>query len=158
MNHLWAPWRVKYITQPHTKGCFICQARKSKNDSTNLVLARYPKTLVVTNRFPYNTGHLLIAPLRHEGKIAKLSQSEMLELFTVLQAMQQLLTKVMKPDGFNVGINLGRVAGAGLVGHFHIHIVPRWNGDTNFMPVITHTKVISQSLDALYAKLRSHLR
>jgi ATP adenylyltransferase len=110
----------------------------------------------VLNRYPYNNGHLLVAPLAHKADLADLSDDELLDLQKALRVMAAKLTRILKPDGFNIGLNLGRVAGAGLPGHLHWHIVPRWNGDTNFMPVLGDTKVISQSLDALYEMLISN--
>ncbi len=159
MKHLWAPWRMEYINKVHKeKGCFICQALKSKNDRKNLLVARYPKSVVIMNRYPYNTGHLLIAPKRHQSKLEAIKPAEFLECCQALQKMKLLLDKTLKPTGYNIGANLGRIAGAGLIGHFHIHLVPRWSGDTNYMPIVAKTKVISQALTTLYDQLKSGLR
>lgn len=154
MQYLWAPWRMKYLKKAaQQKGCFICQALREKQDRKNLILTRTNVAIVMMNRYPYNTGHLMIAPRRHVADLETLTDEEIKDLFTLLKAMKQRLEKVLKPEGFNIGLNLGRVAGAGLKGHLHIHLVPRWVGDTNFMPIIGQTKIISQALDKLYLRL-----
>ena len=167
MSHqqLWAPWRLNYIANAVDKDvtelpktdCFLCRYRDDTRDGENYVVDRTEHSLIVLNRFPYNNGHLLIAPREHKAALAELSDAELLDLQKQIRRMIALLTLVMGADGFNVGLNLGRVAGAGLPGHLHWHIVPRWNGDVNFMPVIADTKVIPQSLDALYQLLRADL-
>ncbi|MCZ2342139.1 MAG: HIT domain-containing protein [Bacteroidales bacterium] len=163
MDHLWAPWRLAYVTQPNrpqpTTGetCFICRAQAESDDRSNLILQRNRNSCVILNRFPYNNGHLLIAPRTHHAGLEDLSPEVLLEMQLTLQQMLKILSATIRPDGFNVGLNLGRVAGAGLPGHLHWHIVPRWNGDTNFMPVLADVKVIVQSLDALYDLLRNAL-
>ena len=160
MDQLWAPWRLDYIKVSQHKrssGCFLCIGWQARRDRDNLVVYRGDSTLVVLNRFPYNNGHLLIAPAAHKGEWAELTDQEMLELMQVTRLMIRTLDKVLKPDGYNVGLNLGRVAGAGLPDHIHWHVVPRWNGDTNFMPVVADTKVIVQSLDALYELVTAEL-
>ncbi len=119
---------------------------------------RTPRSAVVLNRYPYNNGHLLVAPRAHKGKLDELASEELLETMETLRQMVRLLDGLMKPDGYNIGLNLGHAAGAGLPGHLHWHIVPRWNGDTNFMPVLADTKVIVQSLDALWELLTTRLR
>lgn len=160
MSHqqLWAPWRLAYVqnsepsdSQPSKPSCFLCSYRDDDlaNDSKNLVVLRGEHSIVVLNRFPYNNGHLLIAPREHKADLRDLNDAELLETNHLLQKMIGLLEKTISPDGFNVGLNLGRVAGAGLPGHLHWHIVPRWNGDTNFMPILGEAKVIPQALDAL---------
>lgn len=163
MDHLWAPWRLAYVANPQPKPatghdeCFICQGLAGSDDRANLIVHRTALSVVVLNRFPYNNGHLLIAPLAHKARPDELTADEMLDEQEVIRHMIRVLEKRMAPDGFNVGLNLGRVAGAGLPGHLHWHVVPRWNGDTNFMPVLTDTRVIVQSLDALYDLLREEL-
>lgn len=159
-QNLWAPWRLAYIKSeppPQTQGeqCFLCRYLAEANDAENLVLLRTELSCVVLNRFPYNNGHLLVAPLTHKGEFTALDPDELLDLQQLIGRMLERLGATMRPDGFNVGLNLGRVAGAGLPGHLHWHIVPRWNGDTNFMPVISDTKVMPQSLQALYDLLRT---
>jgi ATP adenylyltransferase len=164
MSHerLWAPWRLDYVqnsdesksTEPKSDqdkpACFLCSYRDSDDDANNLVLHRSDLAMVVVNRFPYNNGHLLIAPKAHKAKLQELTDDELLSCNQLLQLMIDTLDPVLTPDGYNVGLNLGRVAGAGLPGHIHWHIVPRWNGDTNFMAVLGDTKVIPQSLEAFY--------
>ena len=167
MSHetLWAPWRLNYIanavdkntTAPPVSGCFLCRYRDDTHDAQNYVVDRSEHSLIVLNRFPYNNGHLLIAPREHKATLDELSDAELLDLQVQLRRMVKLLSLVMGAEGFNVGLNLGRVAGAGLPGHLHWHIVPRWNGDVNFMPVIADAKVIPQSLDALYQLLQADL-
>jgi ATP adenylyltransferase len=161
MDQLWAPWRLAYVATPQKPaddaGCFICRGLAEADDRANLIVLRTARSAVVLNRFPYNNGHLLVAPLAHLGQLSELAEDQLLDLQLVLRRMVGLLTEAMRPDGYNVGLNLGKVAGAGLPGHLHWHVVPRWNGDTNFMPVVADVKVIPQSLDALYELLVSKL-
>jgi ATP adenylyltransferase len=164
LDHLWAPWRLAYIATPKDKQptgpantCFLCAGVASNDDRANLLVHRTELSVVVLNRFPYNNGHLLVAPKAHKATLADLTNEELLDLQLTLRKMQGIIEKKMNPDGFNIGLNLGRSAGAGLPGHLHWHIVPRWNGDTNFMPVFTDTRIISQSLDALYDLLAEEL-
>lgn len=158
-QQLWAPWRLDYITTPKDnkkpEGCFLCRYLVESNDQENLVLRRGEHTVTVLNRFPYNNGHLLIAPKAHKADLTELSDVELLECQHEMQRLLGLMRGIMNPGGFNVGLNLGHVAGAGLPGHLHWHIVPRWVGDTNFMPVVGNVNVIPQSLGALYALLKS---
>ncbi|MFC1675718.1 HIT domain-containing protein [Planctomycetota bacterium] len=155
-ENLWAPWRIKYIQGLGEKHeCFICyDLNNSGDDDENLVLWRSGCCVVILNRYPYNNGHLLIAPVRHIGDLEQASDEEMLELTKLVRESQKALSLAINPDGFNVGMNLGRCAGAGLPGHLHIHVVPRWNGDTNFMSVCGDTDVISQSLAELLEALK----
>ncbi len=165
VDQLWAPWRLNYVATPKdappTAGpdCFICFCEKAlpEQDPANLVVHRTAHSLVVLNRYPYNNGHLLVCPRRHQARLDELTPDELLDLQLVLQQLIQILQKRMNPDGFNVGLNLGRAAGAGVPGHLHWHLVPRWTGDTNFMPVLSDTRVIVQSLEALYILLREEL-
>jgi ATP adenylyltransferase len=161
MDQLWAPWRLSYVVAAKTPAaedpCFICHGLAAENDRQNLVALRTPLSTVLLNRFPYNNGHLLVAPRAHKGRLDQLTSAELLETMETLRRMVGVVDEVMKPNGYNIGLNLGHVAGAGLPGHLHWHIVPRWNGDTNFMPVLADVKVIVQSLDALYDLLRSRL-
>ena len=161
MDQLWAPWRAAYVTAPKPQSgddpCFICQALARKEDRENLVLLREGNVAVFLNRFPYNNGHLLVAPISHKAGLDELSSGETLDLQQMIQKMVQILEQAMHPQGFNIGLNLGKVAGAGLPGHLHWHIVPRWAGDTNFMAVLSDTRVIVQSLEALYDLLSGQL-
>ena len=155
MDKLWAPWRVKYVTQilKDQKRCVFCDIVKQKKDKKNYIFIRSRHCYSVLNIYPYNNGHSLIVPYRHVNDISKLTRVEREDLFDLLEETKALLEKTLTPGGFNIGINLGRVAGAGFPGHVHIHIVPRWHGDVNFMPVTASTKVVSQSLKMLYEKL-----
>ncbi len=156
-KNLWAPWRIGYITAVDKKpaGCFLCHdAEPSAQDDENLVLWRTALSVVVLNLYPYNNGHLLIAPRRHAGDMGDLTEAEMTDLMRLTRDAKRALSLSVNPQGFNVGINFGRCAGAGLPGHLHVHIVPRWNGDTNFVSVCSDTKVISQSLEELLAQLK----
>jgi ATP adenylyltransferase len=162
VDQLWAPWRLAYVAAPKAPAdddpCFICRGLAADDDRGNLIALRTPLSVVVLNRFPYNNGHLLIAPRAHKGRLDELSTDELLETQETLRRMVGTLDQLLCPDGFNIGLNLGRAAGAGLPGHLHWHIVPRWNGDTNFMPVLTDVKVIVQSLDSLYTLLKEGIR
>jgi len=155
MKILWAPWRIKYILQEKPKGCIFCIKSKESKDEENLILYRAKYNFVMLNLYPYNNGHLLIAPYRHVPSIEQLNSDELKEMMLLAKGCLLVLRDVMKPDGFNLGFNIGRVAGAGIEEHVHMHIVPRWNGDTNFMPVIGDTKVIPEALKDTYKKLRS---
>jgi ATP adenylyltransferase len=159
MEPLWAPWRLSYVTvaKPGPGDCFICAAGASTEDRANHVVLRTEHALVILNRFPYNNGHLLVCPRAHKAHLAELTDAEALDLQRALARMTGALDETMRPDGYNVGLNLGRAAGAGLPGHLHWHLVPRWNGDTNFMPVLADVRVIVQSLDALYDLLAAKL-
>ncbi|MCX7699460.1 MAG: HIT domain-containing protein [Gemmataceae bacterium] len=160
MEQLWAPWRMSYIAKAATgeaEPCFICAGDASSNDRESLVAHRTKLSIVVLNRFPYNNGHLLVAPRSHKGKLEELTSDELLDTLETVRRMVSSLQEIMKPDGFNIGLNLGRPAGAGLPGHLHWHIVPRWVGDTNFMPVLGDVKVISQSLESLWELLTQQL-
>jgi ATP adenylyltransferase len=154
MDTLWAPWRLAYVAaaKPPTTddACFICQGLAAQDDRRNLIAWRAPRSVVVLNRFPYNNGHLLIAPRAHKGRLDELDAEELLEIMETVRRMVSVLDGLMHPAGYNIGLNLGAAAGAGLPGHLHWHVVPRWNGDTNFMPVLADTRVIAQSLDTLY--------
>lgn len=154
MDRLWAPWRINYVSgKKKKKGCIFCQAKNSS--SNDYVIFKTQKSICLLNKYPYNNGHLLICPLRHISDIAKIKPEEILDIFQSLNRAQNLLAKVLKPQGYNLGFNLGRVAGAGITGHLHLHAVPRWLGDKNFMPSIAGTKVISQSLVELAKRLKN---
>ena len=152
MDKLWAPWRSKYINNKREKKCIFCQAAKHKK---KYVIFKTGYSVSMLNIFPYNNGHIMIAPLRHTKDFTQLNEREALDLFQALNKAKWLLDKVLKPQGYNIGINISKSAGAGIAGHMHMHIVPRWIGDANFMPVIYNTKIISQSLDQLYKKLKN---
>ncbi len=154
MKILWAPWRIEYIRSPKHDGCIFCDFPKENRDEERLILYRGEHSFVIMNNYPYNPGHVMIAPYRHVGRWEDLTDDELLEIMKLSQMMIKVLKKVMSPHGFNLGVNLGRVAGAGIDDHVHLHIVPRWNGDTNFMPVIADTKVIPESLEEAYRELK----
>ena len=154
MERLWAPWRIKYIQKiGKEKKCVFCEAYKSKEDKKNYLILRTTHSLAILNIFPYNNGHLMAACRRHVCNLDKLNQEELLDLIKIVKKMNGVLKKVLNPDGFNIGMNIGKEAGAGIDKHLHIHIVPRWRGDTNFMPVCCETKIVSQSLKDLYSKI-----
>ena len=157
-ERIWAPWRSEYVTDPDKGGCFLCEARESDNDKASLVVHRGAKAFIVQNRFPYTSGHLMVAPYRHLGGLSGLDDDEMLEMMRLLRDTEAVLHEVMKPHGLNIGVNLGRTAGAGLVGHIHTHIVPRWDGDTNFMSIFADTAVISQGLEEQYGLISDAFR
>jgi ATP adenylyltransferase len=154
MNKLWAPWRAKYITGKKDKGCIFCRAAKSKSKVKSYLIFKTKHSILMLNIFPYNNGHVMVSPIRHIRDFSFLRQEEVLDLFAALNKAKKLLDKVLKPHGYNIGINISKAAGAGIAGHMHIHIVPRWIGDTNFMPVLNDAKIISQSLDELYKRLK----
>jgi len=161
VDYLWAPWRLSYVTAAKAPArddpCFICKGLEEQDDRKNLLPLRTTLSVVLLNRFPYNNGHLLVAPRAHKGSLSDLTPDELLEVMETLRKMVAVLYRVMRPEGYNIGLNLGHAAGAGLPGHLHWHVVPRWDGDTNFMPVVSDTKVIVQSLDALYDLLATNL-
>ncbi len=157
MEYLWAPWRVEYIEGRRESGCILCQKPGEGSDETNLILHRDQHNFIIMNAFPYNPGHLMVAPYRHIADLQDLTEKEAKEHFDIVKKGLRLLKEVMKPAGFNIGLNVGKVAGAGIAEHLHTHIVPRWQGDTNFMPVLSDTKVMSEGLSALYQKLRANL-
>lgn len=155
MEIMWAPWRMEYIRAPAEERCFLCRAlAEGGDDRANLVVERSALAGVVMNRYPYNNGHLLIAPARHVAEIGDLGPEERSAILDLLARSVAVLRRLLSADGFNIGLNLGRVAGAGLESHLHWHVVPRWNGDSNFMPVIADAKVIPQALDDLWPRLR----
>ncbi|MFN7138766.1 MAG: HIT family protein, partial [Limisphaerales bacterium] len=149
MENLHAPWRIEYILAPKppaSESSIFTQIAQSNDDVENLVIARDKTCYAVLNRYPYTGGHLMIVPYKQVTDWNQLDESELLGLMLLLRRCQNALTRVMKPDGFNIGVNLGKCAGAGILEHLHIHIVPRWNGDTNFMPVIANTTVVPEAL------------
>ena len=172
-ERIWAPWRLSYVQSTDKKSsvpapqldflpgadceCFICQAAVDPNSRGRLVVAQGEVSLAILNRYPYNNGHVLVAPRRHVGELEDITPSEHLEMAEAMTRLIGLLRQELQAEGFNVGLNLGRVGGAGLPGHLHWHIVPRWSGDTNFMPSLAGVKVIPQSLDALWELLSARI-
>jgi len=163
LARLWAPWRMSYlkkITGPKKlRGCFLCDyARSPGRDRENLVVLRGRSSFTVLNRFPYAGGHLLVAPLAHKARLGLLTEPERRELLELLVRMEETLDRLMHPQGYNVGANFGRAAGAGVPGHLHFHLIPRWNGDTNFMTTVADARVLPQALEELQAELQKALR
>ncbi len=159
MKKLWAPWRMLYILHADDTaetGCIFCTLPKDDDMAKNYVLYKGSRCFVMLNKFPYNTGHIMVAPYAHKDSIEKLDKQESEELMDLVQKSVEILRKAFSPQGFNIGINIGRVAGAGFDGHVHVHIVPRWNGDTNFMPILADVKVVPEGLDETYRRLRPY--
>jgi ATP adenylyltransferase len=153
-RQLWAPWRLEYIqSADEQEGCFLCAAVEAEDAAGALVVHRGERALVVMNKFPYSSGHVLVAPNRHGVEFEDLADEEIVEVHRLGAAAMGALREAMNPDGFNLGWNLGREAGAGLLDHVHLHVVPRWSGDTNFMPVLADVKVMPEHLQATRAKL-----
>lgn len=151
---LWAPWRMAYILAAKDEGCIFCNKIKEDVDKENLILCRGNHNFVIMNRYPYNNGHLMVVPYRHTGDFESLQEAESLEMMQMISKSIAILKHTLKPDGFNVGMNVGKIAGAGIDDHLHFHIVPRWAADTNFMPVVGQTKVISEALTETWERLK----
>jgi len=156
MKKLWAPWRVAYI-RSSKKGCFLCEALRSKHPKKVHILERSDRAFTIMNLYPYNSGHCMVAPIRHIGDYTRLNDNEIHDMHRLLMRILEAMKRVFTPQGFNVGMNLGEVAGAGVVDHVHTHVVPRWLGDTNYMPVIANTKVVIDSLENTYDLLKEAL-
>lgn len=158
MELLHAPWRIEYIRAPKSppsEVSLFTRIAQSSDDEANYVVVRERTCYAVLNTYPYNGGHVLVVPYKQTAELSGLTEEELCDLMKLTQRCLEALTKVMKPDGFNIGMNLGRVAGAGVVDHLHIHVVPRWNGDTNFMPVIANSRVLPEALADVAARLRA---
>ena len=153
MKQIWAPWRIKYIQMGKVEGCFLCEKPRQDSDAQNYILHRGEKNFIILNNYPYNPGHLMIAPYRHVATMEGLTKEELHEHFEIVSRSLKVLRQVFNPGGFNIGINMGKVAGAGLEEHVHTHIVPRWQGDTNFMPVVSDVRVVPEALAETYKKL-----
>jgi ATP adenylyltransferase len=158
VNRLWAPWRLSYVTGSQPGGnCVFCEALAASDDPRRLLLRRGVSASLVLNAYPYAPGHLMAVLNRHVGTVEDATPDELGDAMTLVQSAIMALRHEYRPDGFNIGINQGRVAGAGVEGHLHIHVVPRWAGDTNFMPVLGETKVLPEALEATYDRLRAAL-
>jgi ATP adenylyltransferase len=156
MERLWAPWRMEYIgsaREGKDEGCLFCEKPKEGDDQKALIVARTELSFAVLNRYPYNSGHLMVAPFRHVGELEEVKDDESLDMQQLLQRCIRALKESMQPEGFNIGMNLGVVAGAGIPDHLHWHVVPRWTGDTNFMPVVADAKVLPERLLDSYRRL-----
>ncbi len=155
MDRLWAPWRIKYIETGNVDGCIFCvkPGQGEENDAANFIIHRGKHAFVLLNLYPYIGGHTMVAPYKHTDSLEDLSDGEMLELWSLVRKVTETLKKTFNPDGFNVGMNIGEAAGAGFGDHVHVHVVPRWAQDTNFMPVLTDTRVISEAMEETYERL-----
>ncbi len=157
MDVLWAPWRMAYVSAAEPAGeCLFCAAQAAEPDDRHWVLARLPRTFLMLNAYPYASGHLMAATRRHVGTLEELEEEERAELMRLAGRAVAALRAVYRPDGFNLGMNIGRAAGAGVEGHLHLHVVPRWVGDTNFMPVVGAVKVLPESLEDTFRRLKPH--
>lgn len=154
MERLWAPWRAEYIQMEKPAGCILCEKPREMNDAANYILYRGKKNFVIMNKYPYNPGHLMVAPYRHIASPEGLEDDELSEHSEIVRRCLGVLRQAFSPQGFNLGMNLGKVSGAGIDEHMHTHIVPRWQGDTNFMPLLADVKVISESMAEIYNRLK----
>ncbi|MDT8273308.1 MAG: HIT domain-containing protein [Desulfomonilia bacterium] len=154
MNTIWAPWRVEYITKPKENSCILCSAPA---DGDHLILLREKHCFSIMNRFPYTTGHCMVAPYRHIGHLLDLEKNEFTGILEMVKKIVSAIQSSLNPQGFNIGCNIGTVAGAGIADHLHVHIVPRWNGDTNFMPVLSGTHIISEHIEKTREKIMGKL-
>ncbi len=154
MERMWAPWRMQFIRMKKSKGCFLCDNPDKDDDVQNYILYRGSKNFVILNSYPYNPGHLMVAPYRHVASLEDLTEEERNEHFEIVNRCVKALREEVSPEGFNIGMNLGKASGAGIADHIHTHIVPRWQGDTNFIPVLTDVKVIPEALAETYERLK----
>jgi len=154
MEQIWAPWRIEYILMEKPQGCILCDKQKEDDDVSNYILYRAERNFIILNAYPYNPGHLMIAPYRHVADLTELTDEELGEHFQLVSRGIEVLKREFNPGGFNIGINIGKVAGAGIEGHVHTHIVPRWQGDTNCMPVLADVRVVPQALAETYQMLK----
>jgi len=157
LKRIWAPWRMKYILDDKTQGCAFCQALQAGDDKAKYIVYRGEKAFIILNTFPYTNGHLMVVPYTHTGDFVELDGQTLADMMRLTQKALQAMRQVMSPHGFNVGLNLGQAAGAGIQDHVHIHIVPRWQNDTNFMPVLADVRVLPESLEDTYEKLQAAL-
>jgi len=157
MERLWAPWRMEYLQGEHVEGCIFCEKPAEENDRANYLLYRGEHAYILMNIYPYSNGHLMVAPYAHVAQLTDLDEAVRIEIMELTTLCTGLLSHTSHPAGFNLGANMGKAAGAGFDEHFHMHIVPRWLGDTNFMPVIGNTRVIPESLDETYQRLKQEL-
>jgi len=157
VEQLWSPWRIEYIRMEKPEGCILCQKPEEDKDESNYILYRGKGNFVILNSFPYNPGHLMVAPYRHVSSLEELTDEELWEHVDITRRSVRALKRVFNPEGFNIGMNMGKAGGAGIEAHIHTHIVPRWQGDTNFMPVISNTRVIPEALASTYNKLKGEI-
>lgn len=154
MQRLFAPWRMSYIGSIPPSGCIFCDFPARRDDHATFILHRGETCFTIMNIYPYNPGHIMVVPFRHVADYDELCDKELLEMHRTVRQWLRVIRKIMTPQGFNLGVNVGKVAGAGVAGHVHLHIVPRWNGDTNFMPVFGEVRVVPEALEATYGRLR----
>jgi len=154
MNNIWAPWRTEYISSSKDESCILCTAPRNED---SLILIKGRLCFAIMNRFPYTTGHCMVAPYRHVGDIVEITPDEFPEIMAMVKTIVTAIRSALNPEGFNIGCNIGTVAGAGIADHLHMHIVPRWSGDTNFMPVLSDVHVISEHIESTLAKIKRHL-
>jgi ATP adenylyltransferase len=155
VDYLWSPWRYRYITEAaHKPSCIFCDIASSAQDEENYVLYRGQLNYIVLNRYPYSSGHLMIVPFDHVSSLSKASPETAAEMMTIARRAEDCLSAAYHPDGLNIGMNIGASAGAGVAGHIHLHVLPRWSGDVNFMTAISETRVLPETLDTTYAKLK----
>ncbi|MBC8383169.1 MAG: HIT domain-containing protein [Candidatus Cloacimonetes bacterium] len=154
MDKLYSPWRIDYILSEKEKGCIFCTKPQANDDEGHLILKRGKLTYIIMNLYPYNNGHLMVVPFRHIARMQELTDDELCEIAKMTQLCEKALTEAYHPDGLNVGMNLGEAAGAGVADHLHIHVVPRWNGDTNFISTVGNTRVIPEKMEEAYKKLK----
>lgn len=159
MERLYTPWRREYVVNPKAVDCPFCDylSQDASHDPDNLILLRSERTFIILNRYPYNNGHLMVLPNLHVSDLEAMDDATQLELMQMTTLAKHLLERTLQPHGFNVGLNLGKAAGAGLADHLHIHIVPRWSGDTNFMPIVANTRILPEWLGETYQRLRANL-
>ena len=157
MEFLWAPWRMEFILKPKPSECVLCEKLGENNDEANYILLRAKNNFVIMNSWPYNPGHLMVAPLRHVAVPEELQDEEMFEHHDIVRRCLRAIRQVLNPGGFNIGMNVGKTAGAGIADHIHTHIVPRWEGDVNFMPVINDSRVVPEALASTYERLKGQI-
>ncbi len=160
MKNLWAPWRMQYILNDidKTDGCIFCDFPRANDDEKYLIPFRSERCFVILNKFPYNNGHVMVVPYLHTGDLLEVPDETLMDMQKTIQKTITVLKNIMNPHALNIGMNIGRTAGAGIDDHLHYHIVPRWDGDTNFMPIIAETKVISESLEATFKKMKQEFQ
>ena len=154
MERIWAPWRIEYILMEKPEGCVLCEKPEEDKDEQNYILYRGDKNFIILNSYPYNPGHLMVAPYRHTGNLEELTEEERNEHFEMVSRAIRALREAFNPGGFNIGANIGKVAGTGIDDHFHSHIVPRWQGDTNYVPVLADVRVLPEALAETYQRLK----
>jgi ATP adenylyltransferase len=153
-DYLYSPWRMQYILENKEKGCIFCLKPSAQNDEKHLIVHRSKHSFVMMNLYPYNNGHIMVFPQAHQSQLCHLTQTALHDLFETVQLAEKVLRKVYQPDGINIGLNLGKAAGAGIDEHLHVHLVPRWQGDNNFMSAINGMRVIPESFESAYRKLK----